>query len=132
MKIFLSIVLVYALLLNIVISYRMMKDDYYEVWKKVLFGIFIWLLPFIGSRVISFLLEPVTVRGWWLKHLGVTRLVTSLFFIEINYKKSFHMVDSSNGYDAAVADNGHYAQQGHCYDYGDCAGGDSGGDGGGD
>ena len=119
----------YLLLLNIVVSIRIVRDDTEELWRKVLFVFLVWIVPFFGAFFISLLLNAISYKpkGWWLSHPAVTRFVTTLFIIKISHPKTFagYPSDANNyGWYNGAWDGGW-----HCDGFGD--GGACGGDGGG-
>ena len=49
----------YLLLLNIVVSIRIVRDDTEELWRKVLFVFLVWIVPFFGAFFISSFLNAI-------------------------------------------------------------------------
>jgi len=124
----LILVTVYLLVLNIVVSIRIFRSAE-ERYRKVIFFVLVWMLPLLGAVFVASLLNAVAYkpRGWWLKHLVITRLLASLFMIKIAHPKSFA------GYPGSENDYGWYNG---AWDGGSCDGwadgGACGGDGSGD
>ena len=119
MNILLIVLIVYIVLLNIITSYRLFKDDYYNGVQKSMQYLLIWCLPIVGSFPVAFFLSQDMDRNK--KYPWIVRAVTGLFMIKL-------VKDTQGfGYPSSMNENGGCDGTGfhHC-------GGDGGGCGGGD
>jgi hypothetical protein len=91
----------YVLLLNLIASYRLYRDELYAPWQKRVQFLIIWLLPLLGGLIVSVLLnrtlEPQIRMPKYLKWVGSFFLLGGL--------------NKQNGYPSSTND------------YGDCTGG---------
>jgi hypothetical protein len=90
----------YVLLLNLIASYRLYRDELYEPWQKGVQFLLIWLLPLLGGMIVSvFLNRTLESQIQMPKYLV---WAGGLFFLNNN---------SMQGYPSSMND------------YGDCIGG---------
>ena len=98
MYILLVVVIVYIVLLNLITSYRLFRDDYYTTWQKSTQYLLVWSLPIVGSFiVIYFLHEEIDVSK---KYPWIVRVVAGLFML--NLTKDAYVTR----YSSSMNDNG--------------------------
>ncbi len=51
------IALILLIILNIFVSYNLLKDDYYEKKQKIIQFLIIWLIPIIGGLIVLFFMN---------------------------------------------------------------------------
>ncbi len=125
MKTILLLFGIYVFVLNVVTSYRLMKDEVYESWQKILQMCMIWCLPLIGAMFVSYFLNAFPVRAdkWWQKHWLSVGVLSAFFYIR--YQKK-----GIDGYPSDMNAYGDYAggwYDNSCHGFsdggGDCGGG---------
>jgi len=107
----------YVLLLDLITSYRLYKDELYEPWQKAVQFVIIWMLPLLGAFFIAVLLNR-TVDAT-VKLPKYFRWIGGLFLLSNNH--------TMQGYPSSMNDYGDHNGAGG--DFG-CHGGDGGGCGG--
>jgi len=96
--IYLSIFFIYIVLLNIITSYRLFRDDYYTTWQKSIQYLLVWSFPIVGSSiVIYFLHEEIDASK---KYPWIVRVVARLFML--NLTKDAYVTR----YSSSMNDNG--------------------------
>jgi hypothetical protein len=118
MKNIVMIFVLYVLLLNLIVSYRLYRDELYEPWQKGVQFLLIWLLPLLGGFIVSYFLnrtlESQIRMPKYLKWVGSFFLLGGL--------------SKQNGYPSSMNDYGDYnggVDPGyHCGVDGGCGGGD--------
>lgn len=62
--------LFYLLLLDLVSTVRIVWDDYYQGWRKILLIGIIWFVPVLGAVLVALILNtiPYPLKGAWMKH----------------------------------------------------------------
>ena len=95
----------YVFILNIITSYRLIKDEFYKTWQKVLQLCIVWFLPFIGAMFVAYFLNalPIKAERWWQKHWIGNKLLSTLFFMRFYKQKTL------DGYPSSMNAYGDYA-----------------------
>lgn len=92
------ILMVYLVLLNLITSYRLFKDDYYNTVQKSIQFLIVWSLPLVGSLVVSYFLhEEIDTRK---KYPLMARIVAGIFMLKLT-KDAYGV-----GYPSSMNDNG--------------------------
>jgi len=98
MNILLVVAIAYIVLLNLITSYRLFRDDYYNTLQKSTQYLLVWSLPIVGSFiVIHFLHEEIDVSK---KYPWIVRIVAGLFMLKLT--KDVNGI----GYPTSMNDNG--------------------------
>ena len=95
-----SIFSIYIVLLNLVTSYRLFRDEYYNTLQKSMQYLFIWCLPIAGSFAVAFFLNQDMQKKR--KYPWIVRVVAGLFMVKL--VKDTH----GFGYPSSMNDNGGY------------------------
>ena len=96
MKTIVIIFMIYILLLNILTTYRIYKDELYEPWQKAVQFLLIWCVPLIGALLIASMLNRTSFSEIKLpNYLG---WLGGIFFL------SDH--STQKGYPSSMNDNG--------------------------
>ena len=104
---------IYLILLNVIISYRVLHDEFYTPIQKTVQALFIWLLPLIGAITVSYFLVPKPADKWWQRHWLSAGLLSWFFQIRFAQEKSNR---HSGNVDNSGSDiDGNYKDH-HCYD----------------
>ncbi len=123
MKIILWGFTIYILILNVVTTYRLIKDEIYNTWQKVLQICIVWLLPFIGAISVSYFLNifPVKADKWWQKHWLSSGLLSVFFHIRYDNPAPKGYPSDMNAYSDYTG--GWYDNSCHGFSDGGCGGG---------
>ena len=98
MNILLVVAIVYIALLNLITSYRLFRDDYYNTLQKSTQYLLVWSLPIVGSFiVIHFLHEEIDVSK---KYPWIVRIVAWIFILKLTKDVN------GTGYPSSMNDNG--------------------------
>jgi len=100
MNILLIVLIVYIILLNIITSYRLFRDDYYTILQKSIQYVLIWLLPFLGSFTVAFFLSQEINTDK--KYPWIAKVIAGFFMVKLT--KNAH----GFGYPSSMNDNGGY------------------------
>ena len=98
----------YLVLLNIVTTYRLIKSEDYEVSQKLIQFILLWILPLLGTLVVTFFLnqEPIVLSEKMSKFRIILKILLFTWFIKVVFQRknnSLHGV-SNEGHGAEVND----------------------------
>jgi len=86
---YLYFIISYLILVNIFTTYRLLKDDYYNVVQKGMQLMIIWFIPLIGAMIVGHFntQEKTKLKGIWKQYSWLSRLGGALFFVKIYSKK---------------------------------------------
>ena len=98
MMTYILILIVYILIVNLITSYRLISDDFYNKIQKIIQLIIIWILPLLGVTIIAWFLNQNNVEliGLWKKYPKISAILGKLVFIKITKK------DYVSGYSSDV------------------------------
>ena len=96
---YLTILIIYLVVLNLFTSYRLLNDDYYDRMQKSIQMFIVWILPFFGAILIAHFntKEKIKLAGIYKRLSLVSRFVAMIFFIKLYSKKE------SNTYGGGLA-----------------------------
>ena len=75
------IAIVYMVLFDVITSYRLYADEYYNQIQKTLQYLLIWVLPLVGSFTVAFFLRQDIAPNK--KYPWIVRVVAGLFMIKL-------------------------------------------------
>lgn len=116
--------LLYLLLLDFVSTVRIVREAYYQGWRKVLLLGIVWCIPLLGAVTVASILNtaPYPLKGVWAKYPRLSRFLAWLFLIDIERKTPGEYRDGSNGH--TVCNGGYESGACHFGDGGACGGGE--------
>ncbi|HHD79228.1 MAG TPA: hypothetical protein ENK98_06310 [Epsilonproteobacteria bacterium] len=117
------LIIIYLIVLNIFTTYRLIKDDYYNVAQKCMQLMIIWLIPLIGAMIVAHFntQEKRKLNGIWKRLSWLSRLGAALFFIKLYSKREMLCIDNTY---ADYCDSWHATYLSDA-DFGDSGGGDA-------
>jgi len=119
---YLTIFIIYLVVLNLFTSYRLLKDDYYDSIQKSIQMLLIWLVPLLGAMVVAHFntKEKVKLKGIWKKLSWLSRVGAAFFFIKLYSKREMLVMENNYSdycegwYETSLVESG----------FGDSGGGD--------
>ncbi len=114
----------YVVLLNMVTSYRLLRDEVYSLLQKTVQMLFVWFVPLIGAVTVSYFLNqiPKPAKQWWQRNWLTAGVLSLLLHIRYARTKPDGYPNSMNTYGPDVS-----GEQYHCEGVGGdgaCGGGD--------
>jgi hypothetical protein len=120
MRTLLIVFFTYVAILNVTATYRLWRDESYDLFQKSVQTLLIWSLPFVGALLVSVMMNRAKIAlrtppPFWQRFIG------ALFFITYPVKKGFQSgMDNTFGPDIGTG-----GWDGYCdMNGGACDGGD--------
>ncbi len=98
---YLSYVVTYLVLLNIVTTYRLLKTENYEVSQKIIQFVLLWAIPFFGVFIVTFFLnqDPIVLNKKIQKFRIILKILLFPWLIKIKSSASKEIGNSYSGYE---------------------------------
>ena len=95
---YLYIFIVYLAIVNLFISYRLIKDEYYNPIQKSIQLLIVWLVPLLGAMIVSHFNteEKRELKGIYKKLSWLSRLVAALLFIKLYSKRETLTIENNH------------------------------------
>jgi hypothetical protein len=99
---YINYVIAYLVLLNVVTTYRLLREDNYETIQFIL----LWILPLLGALLVTFFLNqsPIILNEKMSKIEIILKILFFPLFIKIGSKRKRNSLNDINnqGYEAGI------------------------------
>jgi uncharacterized protein YacL len=103
---YINYVIAYLVLLNVVTTYRLLREDNYETIQKTIQFILLWILPLLGALLVTFFLNqsPIILNEKMSKIEIILKILFFPLFIKIGSKRKSNSLNNINnqGYEAGI------------------------------